>query len=63
MKLDEKGYQVGTYEEILNEINNDIKSQIPNLSLDDSNPLIKINKKMSDMFHKMSLLGGQIYTS
>ncbi|MGL5752644.1 MAG: baseplate J/gp47 family protein [Paraclostridium sp.] len=63
MNLDKNGYKVGTYEEILDEINSDIKSQIPNLSLDDSNPLIKLNKKMADMFHQMSLLGQQVYTS
>lgn len=63
MNLDKNGYKVGTYEEILDEMNNDIKSQIPNLSLDDSNPLIKLNKKMADMFHQMSLLGQQVYTS
>ncbi|MGL4454050.1 MAG: baseplate J/gp47 family protein [Paraclostridium sp.] len=63
MNLDKNGYKVGTYEEILDEMNSDIKSQIPNLSLDDSNPLIKLNKKMADMFHQMSLLGQQVYTS
>lgn len=63
MELDKNGYKVATYDEILNEINNDIKAQIPELSLDDSNPLIKINKKMSDMFHRMSLLGSSVYKS
>ncbi|MGL5714293.1 MAG: baseplate J/gp47 family protein [Paraclostridium sp.] len=63
MKLDSNGYKVATYQEILDEINNDIKVQIPNLSLDDSNPLIKINKKMADMFHQMSLLGQTVYSS
>lgn len=63
LKLDSNGYKVATYEEILDEMNGDIKAQIPNLSLDDSNPLIKLNKKMADMFHQMSLLGEQVYTS
>lgn len=63
MELDKNGYRVATYEEILNEINNDIKSQIPELSLDDSNPLIKINKKMADLFHRMSLAGASTYKS
>lgn len=63
LKLDSNGYKVATYEEILDEMNGDIKAQIPNLSLDDSNPLIKLNKKMADMFHQMSLLGQNVYTS
>lgn len=63
MELDKNGYRVATYEEILNEINNDIKTQIPELSLEDSNPLIKINKKMADLFHRMSLLGASVYKS
>ncbi|MGL5750368.1 MAG: hypothetical protein ACRCXT_07570, partial [Paraclostridium sp.] len=63
MKLDSNGYKVATYQDILDEINNDIKVQIPNLSLDDSNPLIKTNKKMADMFHQMSLLGQTVYSS
>lgn len=63
MELDKNGYRVATYEEILNEINNDIKSQIPELSLEDSNPLIKINKKMADLFHRMSLAGASVYKS
>lgn len=63
MKIDETGYHIETYETILGEINDDIKLQIPNLSLDDSNPLIKLNKKNADLFHQLSLLGQQVYNS
>lgn len=63
MELTPQGYKVKTYDEILNEINSDIQLQIPNFSLDDSNPLIKINKKMADLFYKMSLMGLNVYSS
>lgn len=63
MELTPQGYKVKTYDEILKEINDDIQSKIPNFSLDDSNPIIKINKKMSDLFYRMSLMGLNVYSS
>ncbi|MGL5049285.1 MAG: baseplate J/gp47 family protein, partial [Fusobacteriaceae bacterium] len=63
MELTNSGYKIKSYEEILKEINDDIKLQIPNLSLDDSNPIIKTNKKMADLLHKMSQLGSMVYSS
>ena len=63
MELTPQGYRVKTYNEILTEINNDIQSKIPNFSLDDSNPIIKMNKKVSDMLYLMSLMGLEVYSS
>lgn len=63
MELTPQGYRVKTYNEILTEINNDIQSKIPNFSLDDSNPIIKMNKKVADMLYLMSLMGAEVYSS
>ena len=63
MELTDNGYETASYSTIYNEIVSDIQEQIPNLSLDDSNPLIKIIKKNADMLNSFSLLGLQTYSS
>lgn len=63
MELNENGYQIELYEDILEEMNQAMLEAFPNLDLTDSNPLIVLNKKMADNFSRLSLMGAVVYNS
>lgn len=63
MYITTAGYQVETYDNILDDIVTDIKTAIPEFDESDANIIMNMNKKMADMFHKMSLYGLDLYNA
>lgn len=61
--INEGGYIFKTYQEYLDEMNNEMKKEIPNLQLLDTNPLIITNKSLSQKLSELDSLGLAVFNS